>query len=67
MPSVSRAQHNYFEMIARDPGAAKRTGVSQSVAKDFVDADKGRSLKSLPERVRKAEGGRVQCSLRRGW
>lgn len=40
MPSKSRAQHNLMEMVAHDPRAAKRTGISQSVAKDFVAADK---------------------------
>lgn len=60
MPSVSKAQHNYFEMIAHDPGAAKRTGTSQAVAKEFVQADTGRDLKALPQRVpQKARGGAV--------
>ena len=29
-----------MEMVAHDPAAAKRVGVSQSVGKDFVEADK---------------------------
>jgi hypothetical protein len=33
-----------MEMIAHDKGAAKRTGVGQGVARDFVDADKGRKF-----------------------
>lgn len=40
MPTVSAKQHNFMEMIAHDPGAAKRVGVSQSVGKEFVEADK---------------------------
>lgn len=40
MPSTSRAQHNFMEMVAHDPKAAKRVGVAQSVGKDFADADK---------------------------
>ena len=44
MPSASGKQHRYMEMIANDKGAAKREGVSQSVAKDFVEADKGKKF-----------------------
>ncbi len=40
MPSVSKKQHNFMEMVAHDPAAAKRVGVSSSVGKDFVEADK---------------------------
>ena len=41
MPSVSQKQHNLMAMVANDPAAAKRTGVPQSVGKEFVKADKG--------------------------
>jgi hypothetical protein len=41
MPSVSPAQHNFMEMVAHDPKAAKRVGVPQSVGKDFARADEG--------------------------
>lgn len=44
MPSKSQAQHNLMEMAAHNPGAAKRTGVPQSVAQDFVHADKGKKF-----------------------
>lgn len=57
MPTKSRAQHNYMEMIAHDPKAAKRTGVSQSVAKEFVEADKGRDLKKLAKHVKGGKRG----------
>lgn len=60
MPSVSRRQHNYFEAISHDPAFAAKAGVKQSVANDFVAADKGRDLSKLPERVaKKSEGGIV--------
>lgn len=49
MPSVSQKQHNFFEMIAHDPEAAKRTGVSKNVADEFVQADKGKNIKKLPK------------------
>ena len=40
MPTVSKKQHNFMEMVAHDPAAAKRVGVPQSVGKDFAEADK---------------------------
>jgi hypothetical protein len=40
MPSTSRKQHNLMEMAAHNPAAAKRTGVPQGVAREFVAADK---------------------------
>ena len=44
MPSTSKKQHNFMEMVAHNPEAAKRVGVSQKVGRDFVEADKGRSF-----------------------
>lgn len=32
-------------MVAHDPAAAKRLGIPQSVGKEFVNADKGKSFK----------------------
>ncbi len=46
MPSTSRKQHNLMAMVANDPAAAKRTGIPQSVGKEFVQADKGRKFGS---------------------
>jgi hypothetical protein len=40
MPSVSKAQHRLMEAVAHDPAFAKKTGIPQSVGKDFADADK---------------------------
>ena len=44
MPSTSKKQHNFMEMIAHDPKKAKQVGVPQSVGKDFVAADKGKKF-----------------------
>ena len=35
MPSSSKKQHNLMAMVAHDPKAAKRVGISQSVGKEF--------------------------------
>ena len=44
MPSVSKKQHNFMEMIAHSPAMAKKVGVPQSVGKDFATADKGKKF-----------------------
>ena len=44
MPSTSKKQHNLMAMVANDPAAAKRLGISQKVGKDFMQADKGRKF-----------------------
>jgi len=46
MPSVSKKQHNFMEMIAHSPTMAKKVGVPQSVGKDFATADKGKKFRS---------------------
>lgn len=50
MPSVSRKQHNFMEMVAHNPAAAKRVGVPQSVGQDFALADIGRKISKLPNK-----------------
>lgn len=40
MPSKSDKQHNFMEMVAHDPEAAKRVDVPVEVGKEFVAADK---------------------------
>ena len=44
MPSKSPAQARLMAMVAHNPKAAARTGVPQSVAKDFNKADKGTGI-----------------------
>lgn len=44
MPSTSKKQHNFMAAIAHSPSFAKKVGVSQSVGKDFNEADKGRKF-----------------------
>lgn len=42
MPSKTLKQHKFMEAIAHNPAFAKKVGVSQSVGKDFSEADKGK-------------------------
>ena len=44
MPSVSKKQHNLMAAVAHNPTFAKKVGISQSVGKDFSEADKGRKF-----------------------
>lgn len=53
MPSRSQKQQRLMRMVAHDPAAAKRTGVSQKVAREFVAADKAAGKRKLPEKVKK--------------
>jgi len=49
MPSTSKKQHNFMEVVAHSKSFAKKVGVPQSVGADFAQADKGKKF---------AEGGR---------
>ena len=57
MPSKSGKQHRFMEMVAHNPAAAKRAGVPQSVAREFVMADVGR--KFAPKKKDTRNGKRV--------
>ena len=39
MPSKSPQQHRFMEAAAHNPEFAKKAGISQTVAKEFVAAD----------------------------
>jgi hypothetical protein len=45
MPSTSKKQHNFMAAAAHNPAFAKKVGISQTVAKDFNKADKGKTFK----------------------
>ena len=45
MPSTSKKQHNFMAAVANNPAFAKKTGVPQSVGKEFNNADKGKTFK----------------------
>ena len=45
MPSVSGKQHRLMAAVATNPAVAKKTGIPQSVGKEFLDADKGKKFK----------------------
>lgn len=47
MPAKSQAQNRLMQAAAHNPEVAKKTGVPQSVAKEFTSSTK--STKGLPE------------------
>jgi hypothetical protein len=44
MPSSSKKQHDFMNAIAHNKTFAKKTGVPQSVGKDFSEADKSKKF-----------------------
>jgi len=44
MPSKSEKQANLMRAAAHDPAFAKKVGVPQSVAKEYVAADKAKKV-----------------------
>lgn len=49
MPSVSKAQHNFFEMLKHNPKLAKEKGIPKKTVNDYLEADKHQNLSKLPE------------------
>ena len=57
MPSTSKAQHNFMAAVAHNPAFAKKTGVPQSVGKEFNNADKGKTFKQGGDMKKMNMGG----------
>jgi hypothetical protein len=53
MPSKSPQQQRFMEAAAHNPAFAKKAGIPQKVAKEFVAADKAKAKGS---RKKKAKG-----------
>ncbi len=51
MPSVSKAQNRFMQAAASSGKMAKKLGIPQSVAKEYVVETK--TVKNKPERVKK--------------
>lgn len=67
MPVVSKAQNRFMHEMAEHPDLAKQHGMKAGVAEEFVNSMHGKSVKSLPERVGKAEGGAVTYPRNTKW
>lgn len=48
MPSKSAKQHRLMQAAAHNPAFARKSGVPQSVAKEFVAADAKKGAPMLP-------------------
>jgi translation elongation factor EF-Ts len=51
MTNLSKAQNRFMQAAASSPEMAKKLGIPQKVAKEFVTETK--SMKGKPERVKK--------------
>jgi len=47
MPSVSAKQQRFMQAAAHSPEFAKKVGIKQSIAKDFVTADQRKLAEGL--------------------
>ncbi|MBX6392552.1 MAG: hypothetical protein IRY96_03690 [Burkholderiales bacterium] len=50
MPSKSGKQHRLMEAVAHNALVAQKTGIPQKVAREFVEADKGKKFAPPPKR-----------------
>ena len=53
MPSKSAAQARTMAAAAHNPKFAAKMGIPQDVAREFNQADEGKSRSDLPQHVRK--------------
>jgi hypothetical protein len=49
MPATSKKQKEFMDAVAHNPAFAKKTGVPQSVGKDFSEASKGMKFGKGPK------------------
>lgn len=61
MPLESKSQNRLFRWAKANPDAAAARGIKPKVADEFISASHGQDIRSLPERVGKAEGGTVKA------
>lgn len=47
MPSKSKSQHRLIQAVAHSQKFAKKVGIPQTVGRDFVAADKRKSISKL--------------------
>lgn len=53
MPIKSKSQARLMYAAANNPEIAKKTGVTQQVAREFIDATPKRTFKKIKERLKK--------------
>lgn len=53
MPSVSKKQKRFMNAAAHNPEFAKKAGIDQSVAKEYVKADKKAKGRTIPMQTKK--------------
>ena len=63
MPSKSPQQHRFMEAAAHNPEFAKKAGIPQNVAKEFVAADVKAATKKIQAAEVRTQTG-LKCRLR---
>jgi hypothetical protein len=53
MPIKSKAQQRLMYAVANDSEVSKKTGIPQSVAKEFIQTTKKSKFKKLKEKLKK--------------
>ena len=53
MPSKSAKQARFMAAAAHDPAFAKKAGISQGVAREFNQADKGKGIRKKRKKKKK--------------
>lgn len=61
MPSESGKQHRTMEDAAHNPAFARKMGIPQNVAREFVMADVGRKFAPKPVSKGKSHGNRIRA------
>lgn len=61
MPSKSTSQHRFMQAAAHDPAFAKRAGIAQRVAEEFIAADKAKA--SARPQVRATSSQDLTCLI----
>ena len=51
MPSKTKKQHNFMALCAHNPAKAKGKCPAPKVARDFLQADKGKAFNPLARKV----------------
>lgn len=52
MPSKSKHQAAFFEELYNNPHLAKQHGIDYKLVKEWVEADRAKGVKHLPEKIK---------------
>lgn len=56
MPAKSKAQFKLMQAAKHNPQVAKKTGITQAQAAEFIAGQKGKAVSKLPEHKKPQKG-----------